>query len=119
MKIEKLPYELTVAQYETPPKAPKGFFSLSSAQGEISLVCETKNLPLGATAREDGWRAFMLAGPMDFSLVGVLSEIASVLASNEIPIFALSTFDTDYILVKEEYFSAAAVALSEARHEIL
>ena len=119
MEIKILPYRLTVAKYPFLPSCPEGFFSLSRAEGEFSLLCETKNLPQGATHREEGWRAFMVVGPLDFSLVGVLSELSGALASFGIPIFALSTYDTDYLLVKEERFSAACIALKDKGYIVI
>ena len=96
----------------------EGFRSLTVTDGEISLVCETAFLSKEVIAREDGWRAFRVAGPLDFSLVGILSPIVSILAEKSIPIFALSTYDTDYLLVKEGRFDEAANALSE-RYKII
>ena len=118
MKIRKLPYALTVCKIDGAIPALEGFFSLSAAEGEMSLVCETKCAPADALAREDGWRAFGVVGPLDFSLVGILAELSRVLAEKEIPIFALSTYDTDYILVKESCFEEAIEALRSARYEI-
>ena len=119
MRLRKLSYRLSVAQYEEMPNRIEGFFSLSCVREEISLVCETKYLPEKASRREDGWRAFVVEGQLDFSLVGILSELSATLAKAEIPIFALSTYDTDYILVKENHFDRAIAALREAGHEIV
>ena len=99
MKIRKLPYALTVCKIDGAIPALEGFFSLSSAEGEISLVCETKRVPANTIAREDGWCAFGVVGPLDFSLVGILADLSRILAEHKIPLFALSTYDTDYILV--------------------
>lgn len=86
--------------------------------GENSLVCLTQDVPPNTTAREDGWRAFRVAGPLDFSLTGVLAGIASQLAEGGIPLFALSTFDTDYVLCKQAQFSTALDLLSRAGYAI-
>lgn len=118
MQLRKLPYRLTVAKYEKAPDDLTGFYSLSSAVNEISLVCETDRLPMGYFAREDAWRAVMVEGPMDFSLVGVLSELSGALAAAKIPLFALSTYDTDYLLVKDADFSRAVSVLQATGHEI-
>ena len=80
----------------------------------ISLVCETASVPENTLAREDGWRAFRVEGTLDFSLTGILSGLSAVLAENKIGIFAVSTYNTDYILVKEENFEKAAAALEAA-----
>ena len=64
-------------------------------------MCITDNVPANVTERDDGWKAFRIQGILDFSLIGILSRIAGILAENEIGIFAVSTFNTDYILTKK------------------
>lgn len=91
---------------------------LGKTDRELSLVCPTDRVPDSTLAREDGWRALRVAGALDFSLVGVLAGIAGVLARNGIPIFALSTYDTDYILTKEEQFGRALAALRQAGYDV-
>ena len=83
---------------------------------EISLVCPIETCPADALNREDGWRCLRILGPLDFSLVGILSQIAAVLAKEKIPIFAVSTFNTDYVLFRKEYTEKALRALSAAGH---
>ncbi len=85
---------------------------------ECSLVCPQECVPVDTLAREDGWRALRIEGMLDFSLVGILAKIASLLAEQKIPIFAVSTYDTDYILVKKEKLSAALEALQKGGYEI-
>ena len=94
-----------------------GFYFIGRTDEEISLVCETAKTPRSTTAREDGWRAFGICGKLDFSLVGLLSKISGVLAEGEIGIFAVSTYNTDYILVKEDNFDRAARLLEKAGYE--
>jgi len=96
----------------------KGFWFLSKTDEEISLVCETGAVPPGAVCRDDGWKAFRIKGVLDFSLVGVLSEISAVLAASHIGIFAVSTYNTDYILTKAADFPRALKALAEAGYQI-
>ncbi len=86
---------------------------------ENSLVCIADDVPPNTTEREDGWRAFRIRGTLDFSLVGILAPIAVLLAENKIGIFALSTYNTDYILVKKESFLKAAALLADAGYEII
>lgn len=74
---------------------------------ENSLVCETSLIPVNTIERENGWRAFRIEGVLDFSLIGILSKISGLLAANGIGIFAVSTFNTDYILTKTENFDKA------------
>ncbi len=90
------------------------FLFLGKTDREHSLVCPTDCAPSDALAREDGWRALRIEGSLDFSLVGVLARISAILAARGIAIFAVSTFDTDYILVKSDAFARAVEALSEA-----
>ena len=68
---------------------------------EKSLVCITADVPENTTDREDGWRGFYIDGVLDFSLVGILSKISAILADAKIGIFAVSTYNTDYIFVKQ------------------
>ena len=69
---------------------------------ENSLVCISEKVPENVVEREDGWRAFRIEGVLEFSLIGILSKISSALAEEKIGIFAVSTFNTDYIFVKKE-----------------
>ncbi len=78
---------------------------------EISVVCLTADVPNATLAREDGWRALRVAGQMDFGLTGVMAGLSSTLAQAGISIFAVSTFDTDYILMKAENLPLALDAL--------
>ncbi len=85
---------------------------------ELSLVCKTEDVPSEATERDDGWRAFRVSGVLDFSLIGILSRITGVLADNKIGIFAVSTYNTDYILVKEENYERALSVLADAGYSV-
>lgn len=86
---------------------------------EHSLVCLTANVPENTLQREDGWKAFRIQGVLDFSLIGILAKIASLLAENGIPIFAVSTWQTDYILLRQESFQPALALLARAGYEVL
>ena len=81
---------------------------------ECSLVCPEEHVPECTLAREDGWRAMRIEGVLDFSLVGILARIAATLAEQKIPIFAISTYNTDYVLVKQEKLCDAIKALESA-----
>ena len=85
---------------------------------EKSLVCPTAIVPDNTLARDDGWRAFRICGELDFSLIGILTKISKILAENAIGIFAISTYNTDYILTKEKNFDKALQVLTEAGYEI-
>jgi hypothetical protein len=91
--------------------------SITRTSGELSIVCAESLVP-GGVKREDGWRAFELEGPMDFALTGVLASVLNPLAAARIGIFALSTFNTDYVLVKEANADAAVQALRAAGHVV-
>lgn len=93
------------------------FYFIGKTDEEISLVCRTENTPPNTVEREDGWRAFRIEGVLDFSLVGILSKISTILADNQIGIFAISTFNTDYILVKAENLEKAVRVLDDAGYE--
>lgn len=85
---------------------------------ERSLVCRTADAPANTIERDDGWRGFGIVGVLDFSLIGILSKISGVLAENKIGIFALSTYNTDYVLTKAENFERALDALAQAGYQI-
>ena len=85
---------------------------------EKSLVCQADRVPDNVISREDGWRAFRICGELDFSLIGVLARISKILANNQIGIFVISTFNTDYILMKEESFGKALSVLKNAGYKI-
>jgi hypothetical protein len=93
------------------------FLSLTRTPEELSLVCPEEHVPADITA-QGGWRALQVAGPLDFSLTGVLAALARPLAEAGVPIFALSTYDTDYVLVKETDLPRAVRALRDAGHRI-
>ncbi len=86
---------------------------------EISVVCRTGNLPRDVSAREDGWRCFRIRGILDFSLTGILSDISGALAGRGIPVFAVSTFNTDYFLVKSKNLEPALEALEAKGYAII
>ena len=75
-------------------------------------------VPDNTTERDDGWKAFRIVGVLDFSLIGILSKISGILADNKIGIFAISTYNTDYILTKEEDFARALEVLKNAGYTI-
>lgn len=90
------------------------FYFAAVTDAEYSCVCPTALAPARTLAREDGWRAFRVKGSMDFGLVGVLSRLTGTLAAQGIPVFAVSTFDTDYVLVKAARLEQALAALGQA-----
>lgn len=85
---------------------------------EISVVCPTDKVPDNPLECDDGWRAFRIAGQLEFSMVGVLAGISRILADAGISIFVVSTYDTDYILVKAGRFDETLRILSESGYEV-
>lgn len=85
---------------------------------ENSLVCLTDDVPSNVTARDDGWNGFRIQGTLDFSLVGILARISTILADSGISIFAVSTYNTDYVLVKKESFLKAMEILQRTGYRV-
>jgi hypothetical protein len=120
-----LPGELAVARLgpgEPVPEwaSPGGGAALHAVvrtAGELSVVCAVEAVPSGARA-ERGWRALAVTGPLDFGLTGVLATLAVPLAEAGVPIFAISTFDTDHLLVRAERLGEAVAALRAAGHRV-
>ena len=94
------------------------FCFIEKTDEENSLICETEAVPDNTAEREDGWKAFRIMGTLDFSLVGILAKISQLLAKAEIGIFAVSTYNTDYILTKEADYDRAVRVLAENGYAI-
>lgn len=120
MELKKLDYDLTVCKAASVADIDltSELFFIGKTDEEISLVCLTRDTPPHITERDDGWKGFRIQGILDFSLIGILSKISKILAENKIGIFAVSTYNTDYILVKKENFERAMDVLSAAGYVI-
>jgi len=92
-------------------------FSVTRTPDELSIVCDAALVPQEVQCQR-GWRALKIEGPLDFSMVGVLASLATPLARAEIPIFVISTFDTDYILVRESNLDRAVEVLESEDHAV-
>ena len=121
MEIKKINQEFSVCQVED-----YSFVNLDSEYSfigktdeEKSLVCITSEVSQNVIQRDDGWKAFRLQGVLNFSLIGILSKIAAILADHSISIFAVSTYNTDYILIKKENYEKAIRTLINAGYEII
>jgi len=90
------------------------FVTVSRTRDELSVVCPEARLPPGFEEAERGWRGFKVEGPLDFALTGILARLAAPLAEAGISIFAISTFDTDYLLVRSGDLAAATTVLQQA-----
>ena len=94
-------------------------FFIGKTDEELSLVCRTEDAPENTVERDDGWRGFRIQGTLDFSLIGILSKLSGILAEQKIGIFAVSTYNTDYILVKEENYERALTVLAAEGYTIV
>lgn len=91
---------------------------LGKTDEEHSLVCETTDIPENVLEHDDGWMAFRIEGVLDFSLIGILAGISEILAKNQIGIFVVSTYNTDYVLTKEKHYNQALQGLADAGYDI-
>ena len=121
MELKRLPFDLTVCKVADVKDIDlnKEFYFIGKTDEELSLVCRTEDTPVNTVECEDGWKGFRIQGVLDFSLIGILSKISGILAENKIGIFAVSTFNTDYILVKEENSERALDVLAESGYSIV
>lgn len=121
MTLQVLPQAFTVCQIADVSGVDfsREFVFLSKTDEELSLVCETSALPEATIARKDGWRALRVTGVLDFSLVGILAKLSGLLAKEGLSIFAVSTYRTDYLLIRAETLERAKAALSNAGYAIL
>lgn len=121
MKLEIIDQDLSICKLEDLSKinySDKIYF-IGKTDEELSLVCSSKCVPESATECDHGWKVFRIQGELDFSLVGILSRISTILAENDIGIFAVSTFNTDYILTKADSFDRAIEALMVNGYEVV
>ena len=121
MQIKKLNYDFSICRVKDYSKINlKGEYCfIGKTNEENSLVCITQDIPDNVIEHDDNWKAFRIQGTLDFSLIGILSQISTILAENEIGIFAISTYNTDYIFTKRDNFLKALTALSDAGYEIV
>ena len=121
MELKKLPYDLTVCKVASLADVDQDseFFFLGKTDEELSLVCRTEDVPAATTERDDGWKGFRIEGVLEFSMIGILSKLSGILAENEIGLFAVSTYNTDYILVKEANFAKALEVLAAEGYTIV
>jgi len=119
MELKILKQLFSVCRVEDLTGANGEYFFTARTPEENSLICPTSSVPANTTAREDGWRGFFIAGVLDFSLIGILADISTVLAQEKIGIVAVSSYNTDYIFVKENNFSRALSALKKSGYNVL
>ena len=121
MELKRLENRLTICKAEEigDVDLSKGFYFVAKTDEELSLVCDTEDVPEKTLERDDGWRGFRIQGMLDFSLIGILSQLSTILAEHQIGIFAVSTYNTDYILVKDENFEKALSVLSNEGYAVV
>lgn len=121
LTIKPITEEFAVCQVEdySQVNLENPFVFTGATDDEKSLVCPIALVPENALSVDKTWSAFRIEGVLDFSLIGILSKISSLLAENNIGIFAISTYNTDYILTKTTDFQSALRVLEEAGYQIL
>lgn len=121
MEIKRLEYDFSVCKVADYSKVnlESVYCFIGKTDEEKSLVCLTEDIPDNVTECDNGWKAFRIQGVLDFSLIGILSKIATLLAENKIGIFAVSTYNTDYILTKQENFEKAISVLKNEGYTII
>lgn len=121
MELKKIEHELTVCKVADVSEIDMSadFYFIGKTDEELSLVCKTEDTPLNTTDRDDGWKGFRIQGILDFSLIGILSKLSGILAEHKIGIFAVSTYNTDYILVKEENYERALTVLASEGYTVV
>lgn len=120
MEIKRMDYNFSVckvADYSL-VKLDSEYSFIGKTDEEKSLVCITEDVPSNVTEREDGWMAFRIQGVLDFSMIGILSEISGILEENKIGIFVISTYNTDYVLTKKENYQRVLDVLNRAGYKI-
>lgn len=122
LSLEILPYDLSICQASPSADFPlfsikSEFLSVTKTPEELSIICESQSVPEGLEC-ESGWAAIRVIGPLDLSLIGILADLSSLLAEADISIFAISTYETDILLIKSEMLPEARKVL-ETKHIII
>ena len=121
MELKRIDCKLTICKVTevSSINLESDFYFIGKTDEEVSLVCKTEDTPMNTIEREDGWRGFRIQGVLDFSLIGILSKLSGILAEHKIGIFAVSTYNTDYIFVKEENFEHALNVLAAEGYTVV
>ena len=121
MEIKKIDHNFSVCQVEdySLVNLNSEYSFIGKTDEEKSLVCITDEVPANVIQRDDGWKAFRIQGVLDFSLIGILAKIAAALADSGISIFAVSTYNTDYVLMKKENYQKALDVLKALGYMII
>ena len=115
MKLKIIDKEFAICQVEkiSDINFDDEFLFIGKTDNELSLVCQSESIPKAALKVDDGWVGFRIEGTLDFSLIGIISKISKILADSKIGIFTVSTYDTDYILVKKQSIQKANTTLRD------
>lgn len=120
MEIKVLEKQFKVLKLNTPLKRTiDGIFFYAETLEEYSLVCTVDNQIEGVVEVESGYKSLKIEGILDFSLIGIISKISSLLAENEISIFVMSTFNTDYFMVKEDQLNKTIALLKQEGYIVI
>ena len=121
MEIKKIDHNFSVCQVEdySLVNSNSEYSFIGKTDEEKSLVCITDEVPANVIQQDDGWKAFRIQGVLNFSLIGILAKIAAALADNGISIFAVSTYNTDYVLMKKENYQKALDVLKALGYMII
>lgn len=121
IEIKKIDYDFSICKVKKIPEniLTEKYCFIGKTDEELSLVCLTSKVPENIIDKDDGWKAFRIQGVLDFSLIGILAPIANILAENKVGIFVVSTYNTDYILVKKENFEKATTLLANNGYSII
>lgn len=121
MEIKKINQDFSVCQVKdySLTNLDSEYCFIGKTNEEKSLVCITSEVPENTIQHDDGWKAFRIQRVLDFSLIGILAKVATVLADNGISIFAVSTYNTDYVLIKKENYQKALEVLQTAGYKIV
>lgn len=122
LSLKILPDRMAVCRFAPTAQLPEGldksgFYSITRTEEELTVVCAEASVPSRALS-EGGWRCFKIQGPLDFSETGIIFSLSKPLAESGIPVFVVSTFDTDYFMVKEKDLVKAIEALTAAGHQL-
>ncbi len=122
LTLSILPETLVICQMDKDARIPdwllaSTFYSITKTAEELSVVCPQTNVPEGIK-RDEGWRCLKVEGPLDFSAAGILASLTMPLAKEGISVFAMSTYNTDYLLVKERHLEKAVQILAQNGHQI-
>jgi hypothetical protein len=123
LSLKILPDRMAVCRFEPTAPVPdwidqSGFYSITRTEEELTIVCAETLVARGTTS-EAGWRCFKVEGPLDFSEIGIIFSLTQPLARSGVSVFVISTFDTDYLMVKEKNLSEAIDALRAEGHQFI